>query len=784
VTPAADPSIPLPEQRAHPDGGPRMRDARGIRRATVELFLISFLVLFFELTCIRWFGSIVIFLTFFTNIMLMACFLGVSVGCLAATRPSSLIHGFIPGVLVAVVLAYSVVWCYFHYEGRVMIAVGSQKSPDQVYFGADTRIADPARFVVPIEAVAGAFFVLIALVFVGPRQVMGRRFDAIPDRLIAYSADILGSLAGIAAFSALSYWQFAATFWFAISLAIGLYFAPSRRLLHVAAALGALYITAYRVDWPQVPTGQKNTWNTWSPYNFVSYQRLLRFIYVNNMAHQGMLRVEESGAAYMLPYLLNRDAGGRSFEDVLIIGAGSGNDVAAALRQGAKHIDAVEIDPVIHDLGRQDHPNRPYRDPRVQVHLEDGRSFVRKTQQRYDLIVYALVDSLALHSSYSSVRLESFLFTEEAFRDVKAKLKPGGVFALYNFYRQGWVVGRLEKLVEEVFGASPIVISLPYQEAITADNQQKGYITFLLVGRPGTEVVEAIRSRLEHDGSFWLNTQPRYNEPVNGYGPFPPRIAERRRAGDTSLPRAEFKKIGLARVDISEIDRIPTDDWPFLYLRRPMIPALNLRGMAIVAALSLAILVSIAPLRRSRPNGQMFFVGAGFMLLETKGVVHMALLFGATWMVNAIVFSAILSLILGSNLYVLGVKPTRLWPYYTLLIASLGVSSLVPMADLLALAGHSKMIVSCAVVFLPIFFAGVIFATAFRSSYRPDVDFGSNVGGIILGGSSEYFSLVLGFNHLLFVAFGYYILSAILCPKGGMAPQPTGDISAWLPAAT
>jgi hypothetical protein len=214
-----------------------------------------------------------------------------------------------------------------------------------------------------------------------------------------------------------------------------------------------------------------------------------------------------------------------------------------------------------------------------------------------------------------------------------------------------------------------------------------------------------------------------------------------------------------------------------------MIPALNTRGMAIVAVLSLAILLSIAPLRRVRLKGQMFFLGAGFMLLETKGVVHMALLFGANWLVNAIVFFTILSLILFSNLYVLGVKPRRLRPYYALLVATLGLNSIVPMAQFLALPGHSKVIVSCAIVFKPILFAGVTFATAFRSSCRPDVDFGSNFGGIIVGGLSEYFSLVLGFNHLLWVAIGYYILSAILSPKSGTATQPTGDVSASVPAA-
>ena len=100
---------------------------------------------------------------------------------------------------------------------------------------------------------------------------------------------------------------------------------------------------------------------------------------MNNLGHQGMLPVERAGPAYFLPHLLNRDAGGKPFDDVLIIGAGSGNDVAAALAQGAGHVDAVEIDPVINELGRLHHPNRPYSDPRVSIHLDDGRSFVRKT---------------------------------------------------------------------------------------------------------------------------------------------------------------------------------------------------------------------------------------------------------------------------------------------------------------------------------------------------------------------------------------------------------------------
>jgi SAM-dependent methyltransferase len=496
---------------------------------------------------------------------------------------------------------------------------------------------------------------------------------------------------------------------------------------------------------------------TWSPYYRIRFNPRKLSIDVNNIGHQGMQQVELSGPGYLLPHLLNRDAGRKHFDDVLIIGAGSGNDVAAALAFGARHVDAVEIDPVIYELGRSRHPNRPYSDSRVSIHNDDGRDFIRKTPSQYDLISYALVDSLALHSSYSSVRLESFLFTEQAFRDVKAKLKPGGVFAMYNFYRLGWVVGRLVKLAETVFGSRPLVISLPYQDSIAQNRNQRGCITFLLVGDGASEVVESIRSKFAAERFFWINPEPRYNAGLNAFGSTPPIVL--------GVAAPAYYKVGPAEVEMTGFERIPTDDWPFLYLREPAIPALNLRGMAILAVLSLVILLAFAPVRRIRPNGRMFFLGAGFMLLETKGVVHMALLFGATWMVNSIVFFAILTMILSSNLYVLAVRPRRLWPYYVLLVAALLVNSAIPMDDFLSLPGSSKVIASCAVVYLPVFFAGVIFATAFRSSTQPDVDFGSNIAGIILGGLSEYFSLILGFNHLLWIAIGYYLLSALLRPR-------------------
>ncbi len=75
---------------------------------------------------------------------------------------------------------------------------------------------------------------------------------------------------------------------------------------------------------------------------------------VNNIFHQSMAPVEKKEYFYQWPYRVFGD----TFENVLILGAGSGTDVAASLLHNSKHIDAVEIDPVIVRLGRQFHPDR------------------------------------------------------------------------------------------------------------------------------------------------------------------------------------------------------------------------------------------------------------------------------------------------------------------------------------------------------------------------------------------------------------------------------------------
>lgn len=724
-------------------------------RSHFDLLLISAAILFLELACIRWFGSMVIYLTFFTNLVLLGCFLGMSIGCMIASKKTNYINYVIPITLVSITLSAVSLLMHSRLSEYVRIDLGNQRSPQEVFFGTTAPDGGLSRLLIPMELIACVFFMLIAVIFIGLGQEMGRKFNAIPNRVGAYTANILGSLTGILIFGAASYFQTTPLVWFGIAMGICFLYLPQRTtfqsvclIVLLLVAGGLSYFTGLREQkWSKI---------IWSPYYKVTYNPITGVVDTNNIGHQTLNKYDGNSPGYALPYLLSRDADHRSFDNVLVIGAGSGNDVQAALANDATHVDAVEIDPVLFEIGRDNHPDHPYFDHRVVRHLDDGRSFIRKTQQKYDLITYALVDSLVLHSGYSSLRLESFLFTEEAFQDIKRRLQPNGVFATYNFYRQGWVVGRLVQMIKKVFGTDPIVISLPYQSEITKDSQE-GRLTFLLVGNADCTTINAIRKQFEERFFYWLNKNPVYNKSINGFGSKPPDIS--------GTKADDWLKIGLADVQTDGIDRLPTDNWPFLYLREAAIPGLNLRGMLLIGMLSVGLLLLFAPACARRVNGQMFFLGAGFMLLETKGVVHMALLFGSTWIVNSIVFFAILVMILTSNLFVIIIQPRRLWPYYVLLIATLLVNAYTPMSFFLSLQSETKIMVSCMVVFIPVALAGIIFSTAFRDSSYPDFDFGSNVGGVIIGGLSEYLSLVLGFEHLLFVAIAFYLLSAMLAPK-------------------
>jgi predicted membrane-bound spermidine synthase len=396
-------------------------------------------------------------------------------------------------------------------------------------------------------------------------------------------------------------------------------------------------------------------------------------------------------------------------ERVLVVGAGTGNDVAAALRANAGQITAVEIDPLILSVGRALHPERPYGDGRrVAAVNEDARAFFHNDRAAYDLIVFGLLDSHTLFSAASSIRLDNFVYTRESLAEARARLAQAGLLALsFGVPReQEWVGLRLYCTLAEVFGHPPQVYQFP-----------SGDILFLIGRTPGAA--------------------PRVDDP-------------------RLLPRADYAcPAGMP---------VPTDDWPYLYLRERALP-LNYAVVLIGI-----LLLSAGLVRRALPdfrqvNGHFFFMGAAFFLLETKSVTEMALLLGSTWVVNASVIAAILLMIVGANALVARRRLRRAGPWYALLAVSLLVNFLAPINQLLGLPPIVRVALASLLLALPLFFAGLIFALTFSRARAVEAALGSNLIGSVLGGLLEYASLVLGIRSLYALALGMYGLSAFFLSR-------------------
>jgi SAM-dependent methyltransferase len=566
-----------------------------------------------------------------------------------------------------------------------------------IYFG---RLGQ--RTGLPVWVTLPLIFLAVAAVMAMVAQEVGRQFAQFAP-LEAYRLDITGSLLGITAFSLISWAGWPPVAWggaaaFVVALVMG---RRSRAQLAVAALGLALLLGLLgyesRFQWTD-PTQV-----SWSPYykikvlpeenargEAVAYQ-----VTVNGIPHQTIESVARRRAREPLYFRPYARMARRRLDSVLIVGAGNGADVAIALREGARYVDAVEIDPRILQLGRQLNPNHPYADPRVHTHTTDGRAFLERTHRKYDLILFALPDSLTLVAGQSSLRLESYLFTLQALRSARAHLAPGGVFGMYNYYRTGWLIDRLGRTLDEAFGRSPC---LDYAGG-------RGKLALFTAG--GTRCVVQ-----------WNQL----------------------RAASAPAPA--------------------TDDYPFLYLRHRSIPGFYLLTLGLILAASLvAVRASSGPFGAMRSYVDLFFMGAAFLLLETKNVVQFALLFGTTWFVNALVFAGILVAVLLAVEAARHYRARRPALLYVALLAALAVAWAVPPDDLLGLSFAPRLVAAVAIAFAPVFLANLVFAERFRDVGSSTVAFGANLLGAMVGGLLEYGSLLIGYRALLFVVGGLYVLA-------------------------
>jgi predicted membrane-bound spermidine synthase len=679
-------------------------------RAT-RTFLASFLVLFLEIALIRWMPAYIRLLSYFSNFILLASFLGIGIGCLLAPARARLFNWF-PAVQAAVIAAV-----YFF---RLEVSVPTAGS---IYFSSGTSAK-----VVLVEStmLLPLLFVIVAALFATLAQRMGREMARLPP-LRAYTINLAGSLAGVVTLGVISWLELPPPVWF------GLAFAAAVPLLFTSdlgpASTGALPAATAA----KTVTGRPSTLVVglnlvllagslvliyvmargaiWSPYYkiTVSQSGPDTVVEVNNIFHQSMAPVEQKEYFYQWPYSVFGD----TFQDVLILGAGSGTDVAAALRHGVRHVDAVEIDPAIIRLGRAHHPDQPYSDPRVTVINDDARHYLRTTQKKYDLVVFALIDSLTMQSSFSGVRLESYMFTVESFRDVRNRLKPDGVLIVYNYFRERWLVDRLANTAAEAFGHEPWVHV----------HEARAFLGVLMAG-----------PRLAQ-----LTAPPRIPDQVSAFNqshaPSPARIHER----DPSIEPA-------------------SDDWPFLYMRDRHIPQHYVIALAIVLGVStLSVLAALRFLgsgTAGRGGGwswQFFLLGAGFMLLETKSIIQFALLWGSTWVVASLAIASVLSMALVANAVVARKTITRPWVVGGVLVVLLVLNFLVPIGRVTFESRALESIFYAVLVFSPILCAGLLFGSAIARSTDLTRDYGINLLGAMVGGVGEYLSLVTGFRALLIV---------------------------------
>ncbi len=648
----------------------------------VQLVLASFLMLFTELALIRATTALVIYFSFFSNLVLLASFLGVGVGLLRSDRPKGgIVH--LPYAFLSITL----------YLVAFPAAIGATEDGTTQVVGQLGMSSPPAWITVPL--LLG--LVVWTLASIGHR--VGQLFGELQP-LEAYRLDIAGSIAGIVMFSLFAFVHAPPTWWAVVIGGVTLALVRPRASRRMLVVLGCWVIVVAALS--LVPG------TIWSPYQLVTYSsRGDRVdISVNNRPHQTITPVDELAEEQPyrhLPYAHVDPS--RRLRSVLIIGAGTGNDVGIALEQGAERVVAVEIDPVLHSLGVDLHPDLPYQDARVEVHVDDGRAFLERSSERFDLVIFALPDSLTTVSGQAGIRLESYLFTVEALESVDEHLDPAGTFAMYNYYRSD-VFERYAKTISEVWGAPCIFRGL--EEGL---ERSQGALVVPLGARSSCSPVS--QQRLEVAPSS------------------------------------------------------ATDDRPFPYLRGRTIPLFYLVTLALILVMSLLVVRSSTEMRLGsmRPYADLFFMGCAFLLLETKNVVGFALLFGTTWFVNSLVFAGILVAV---YLAVEVARRVRL-PNGAVLFGALGVSLLVAwLVDprtLLGLPVVPRFASATLLAFCPVFVANLIFAQRFKSVGSSSVALGANVLGAMVGGVLEYAALVTGYRNLLIVVAMLYGLAYVLRPR-------------------
>lgn len=685
-----------------------------------RLALASVAGLFVELLLIRWMTSEISVFAYFKNFVLISCFLGFGLGCFLCRRRISL-----PAAVVPLLTLVSLIsWPSELRDVLINLHLILGTSTEVQIWGIPTMPIDRAGGLGLVFSIllTVPLFMLVCYAMVPLGQAVGWQLEKAAKGIRAYSANILGSLAGVALFTWLSYLWTPPAVWFAVAgvlMAVLFWRRPKAVAILVIAYTAMTIVTAM----VQV----KDAKIYWSPYQKLTvrpradkgeiiayeistneswYQRIANLSSGFIAAHPQLFTEKRvRWNAYNVPYHFYPDP-----PRVLVLGAGTGNDVAAALRNGAGVVTAVEIDPLILDLGRKLHFEKPYASSKVRVVLNDARSYVETTNDRYDLIVFSLLDSHTTSSNYSNIRIDNYVYTREALAQTARLLAPNGVMIVKFWVSTPWIAGRLDKMMTETFHRPPLQFQTELAEYETA-------------------------------GRFF--------------------VAGSREQIQKAIAEPELAAFLAAHREV-EMSFAPetTDDWPYLYQREPGIPLLVYTLTAAVLFVSLGI-VQGSGAARGRIRWHFFFLGGGFLLLEAQIISRTALLFGTTWVVNSIIISALLLLIVASNLLAEWTDKIGRNAAYAGLFCALAISYFIPLRWLFFDSILLKAAAAALVLCLPVFFAGIIFIRSFAAAGFTGESLGSNLMGAVTGGVLESLSLWFGIKSMVLLAAAFYLASAL-----------------------
>jgi predicted RNA methylase len=658
--------------------------------APLKLAAATFSILVLELAIIRWMSQQIRVFAYLNNLLLIAAFLGMGIGLGLAAREKRLARWALPALTVlTALLAFARPLGLFDLSfPDVSIAL----------WGAD-GIVRGRTFLTTLGLII-ALFVLVAAVFAFLGNLAGDFFSQLPP-LRAYSADLLGSLGGVMAMAAAAVFSTSPPVWFAMGcIPIVL---VTRRALDVIATMAIVLLAAYSIQGAR-----------FSPYNRLDLFRQntpagpRMVLAANRDFHQFILDLSDRAVSqshnselqrvrmiYDLPFRLPTGK-----ERALVVGAGTGNDVAAALRAGFAHVTSVDIDPVILSIGRAIHPERPYADSRVSTVTNDARNFFeRYSGPPFDVVCYGLLDSHAMFSAMSTLRLDNFVYTREGLRSAWRLVAPGGALTVtFQVWQGEWLADRIAAAIEAGTGVRPTTFG----------------------GDARTFVVMKVMAT-------------------------PPLVKK-----------------------TSAEAQITTDDWPFLYLRPGVVPygyIFVIASVLIIAAIATRLAYGSEVFARGTFDVALFVMGAAFLLIETRGVTDLSLLFGSTWIVNSAVFGGVLLVAWMANAFVARRDPGSVTIWFAPLIASLLVSYWLRPSMLLRFTFPVGGVIGSLINAAPIGFAAIIFSQLLRRSANPTAALGSNLLGAVVGGGLEYVSLYTGLRSVLLIAMALYLAAYLVVKR-------------------